>query len=283
MTQTVLLIQCPDKKGIVARVSDFVFRHDANIINSDQHSTDPEGGRFFMRLEFELNESLAPRAQFEGDWAAIADELDASWSIHYGSERMRMGILVSKLDHCLFDLLHRQRSGELPVEIPLVIGNHADCRDLVERYGIPFHHVPNTPATQADAEHRMLDLVRGTADFLVLARYMRVLSESFLSGYGRDIINIHHSFLPSFKGADPYRQAHERGVKIIGATAHFVTRDLDEGPIIEQMVERVYYEDTLDDLRRKGRNIEKLALANAIQAYVEHRIILDANRTVVFQ
>lgn len=283
MTQTVLLIQCPDKKGIVARVSDFVFRHDANIINSDQHSTDPEGGRFFMRLEFELNESLAPRAQFEGDWAAIADELDASWSIHYGSERMRMGILVSKLDHCLFDLLHRQRSGELPVEIPLVIGNHADCRDLVERYGIPFHHVPNTPATQADAEHRMLDLVRGTADFLVLARYMRVLSESFLSGYGRDIINIHHSFLPSFKGADPYRQAHERGVKIIGATAHFVTRDLDEGPIIEQMVERVYYKDTLDDLRRKGRNIEKLALANAIQAYVEHRIILDANRTVVFQ
>jgi formyltetrahydrofolate deformylase len=283
MTPTVLLIQCPDKKGIVARVSDFVFRHDANIMNSDQHSTDPEGGRFFMRLEFGLNESLAPRAQFERDWAAVADELDASWSIHYGSERMRMGILVSKLDHCLFDLLHRQRSGELPVEIPLVIGNHADCRDLVERYGIPFHHVPNTAATQGDAERRMLELVRGTVDFLVLARYMRVLSETFLSGYGRDIINIHHSFLPSFKGADPYRQAHDRGVKIIGATAHFVTRDLDEGPIIEQMVERVYYKDTLDDLRRKGRNIEKLALANAIQAYVEHRIILDANRTVVFQ
>ncbi|NUM52616.1 MAG: formyltetrahydrofolate deformylase [Candidatus Hydrogenedentes bacterium] len=283
MTQTVLLIQCPDKKGIVARVSDFVFRHDANIINSDQHSTDPEGGRFFMRLEFGLNEDKVPRAQFEQDWAAVAKELGAAWSLHYGTERMRMGILVSKQDHCLFDLLHRQRSGELRVDIPLVISNHADCRELVERYGIPFHHVPVTPETQRIAERQMLPLLRGATDFCVLARYMRVLSDDFLTVYGRDIINIHHSFLPSFKGADPYRQAHDRGVKIIGATAHFVTRELDEGPIIEQMVDRVYYKDTIDDLRRKGRNLEKLALANAIQAYVEHRIILDANRTIVFQ
>lgn len=283
MTHTVLLIQCPDKKGIVARVSDFVFRHDANIINSDQHSTDPEGGRFFMRLEFGLDEAKVPRASFEKDWASVAQELGATWSIHYGTERMRMGILVSKQDHCLFDLLHRQRSGELNVDIPIVISNHKDCRELVERYGIPFHYVPFNAATQAEAEREMLALLRGATDFAVLARYMRVLSDSFLTAYGRDVINIHHSFLPSFKGADPYRQAHERGVKIIGATAHFVTRDLDEGPIIEQMVDRIYYKDTIDDLRRKGRNLEKLALENAIQAYLEHRIILDANRTIVFQ
>ena len=283
MTHTVLLIQCPDKKGIVARVSDFVFRHDANIINSDQHSTDPEGGRFFMRLEFGLDEAKVPRADFEKDWKGVAKDLAATWSIHYGTERMRMGILVSKQDHCLFDLLHRQRSGELNVDIPLVISNHKDCRDLVERYGIPFHHVPFTATTQSEAEHEMLALLRNATDFAVLARYMRVVSDSFLTEYGRDVINIHHSFLPSFKGADPYRQAHERGVKIIGATAHFVTRDLDEGPIIEQMVDRIYYKDTVDDLRRKGRNLEKLALANAIQAYLEHRIILDANRTIVFQ
>ena len=283
MTHTVLLIQCPDKKGIVARVSDFVFRHDANIINSDQHSTDPEGGRFFMRLEFGLDEAKAPRAEFERDWKGVAKDLAATWSIHYGTERMRMGILVSKQDHCLFDLLHRQRSGELNVDIPLVISNHKDCRELVERYDIPFHYVPFTATTQPQAEREMLALLRDATDFAVLARYMRVVSDSFLTEYGRDVINIHHSFLPSFKGADPYRQAHERGVKIIGATAHFVTRDLDEGPIIEQMVDRIYYKDTVDDLRRKGRNLEKLALANAIQAYLEHRIILDANRTIVFQ
>lgn len=283
MTHTVLLIQCPDKKGIVARVSEFVFRHDANIINSDQHSTDPEGGRFFMRLEFGLNEDKVARAAFERDWAAVAEELGAAWSIHYGSERMRMGILVSKQDHCLFDLLHRQRSGELCVDIPLVVSNHTDCRELVERYGIPFHHVPFTTDTQHEAEAEVLALLRDNTDFAVLARFMRILSGGFLMDYGRDIVNIHHSFLPSFKGADPYRQAHERGVKIIGATAHFVTRDLDEGPIIEQMVERVYYKDTVEDLRRKGRNLEKLALANAIQAYLEHRIILDAPRTIVFQ
>ena len=283
MTQAVLLIQCPDKKGIVARISDFVFRHDGNILTSDQHTTDPEGGRFFMRLVFSLGEERAPGARLEADFAPVAGELEARWEIHYDTETLNMGVLVSKQDHCLFDLLYRQRSNELRVNIPLVVSNHEDCRDLVERYGIPFHHVPVTPETILKAEQRILDLVEGATDFLVLARYMRILSDGFLAAYKKDIVNIHHSFLPSFKGADPYRQAYDRGVKIIGATAHFVSADLDEGPIIEQMVDRVYYKDTVEDLKRKGRNLEKLALANAIRAHIEHRIIRDAQRTIVFQ
>ncbi|GMU91910.1 MAG: formyltetrahydrofolate deformylase [Candidatus Hydrogenedentota bacterium] len=282
MTQTVLLVECPDRKGIVARVSDFIFRSDANIISSDQHSTDPEGGRFFMRLVFSLDEFSVSRDAFERGFAPVAEELGATWEIHYLSDVQRMGILVSKQDHCLFDLLYRQRSGELSVEIPLVISNHEDCRELVERYGIPYHCVPVAVERQADAEGKMLELVKGTTDFLVLARYMRILSNRFLEEYPGDIINIHHSFLPSFKGANPYRQAYERGVKIIGATAHFVTGDLDEGPIIEQMVDHVYYKDTVDDLKRKGRNLEKLALANAIHAYLEHRVIRYEKKTIVF-
>ena len=282
MTQTVLLIQCPDKKGIVARVSDFIFRSECNILTSDQHTTDPEGGRFFMRLLFSLDEERVSRETLEKGWREVADELQATWEIHYSTETPRMGILVSKQDHCLFDLLYRHRSGELHVTIPMVISNHEDCRDLVERYDIPFHHVPVTPETKLRAEQSILDLVQDT-DFLVLARYMRVLSDGFLAAYKRDIINIHHSFLPSFKGADPYRQAYERGVKIIGATAHYVTPVLDEGPIIEQMVERVYYKDTVEDLKRKGRSLEKLALANAIHAHLDHRIIRHAQRTIVFQ
>lgn len=282
MTQTVLLIQCPDKKGIVARVSDFIFRSECNILTSDQHTTDPEGGRFFMRLLFSLDEERVSRETLEKGWREVADELQATWEIHYSSETPRMGILVSKQDHCLFDLLYRHRSGELRVTIPKVISNHEDCRELVERYDIPFHYVPVTPETKLRAEQGILDLVQDT-DFLVLARYMRILSDGFLAAYKRDIINIHHSFLPSFKGADPYRQAYERGVKIIGATAHYVTPALDEGPIIEQMVERVYYKDTVEDLKRKGRNLEKLALANAIHAHLDHRIIRHAQRTIVFQ
>ncbi|MFA6239773.1 MAG: formyltetrahydrofolate deformylase [Candidatus Hydrogenedentales bacterium] len=283
MTTAVLLIQCPDRKGIIARVSDFVFRRDCNILTADQHTTDPEGGRFFMRVVFALDESKLDRAEFETAWAEVAKELQAAWEIHYDTQTLNMGILVSKQDHCLFDLLYRQRSGELRVNIPLVISNHESCRDLVERYGVPFHYVPVTPETKLKAEQQMLDLVQNTTDFLVLARYMRVVSDGFLAAYKKDLINIHHSFLPSFKGADPYRQAYERGVKIIGATAHYVTADLDEGPIIEQRVERVYHKDTVEDLKRKGRNLEKLALAKAIRVHVEHRIIRDAHRTIVFE
>ena len=283
METAVLLIQCPDQKGIVAKISDFVFRYDANIIRSDQHSTDPENGLFFMRLEFCFDPALVSAKHLEEEFAILARGLSAQWRIHYAGRRLRMGILVSKQDHCLCDLLYRWRSGELPVEIPFVISNHKDVETEAARYNIPFHYVPVSAETKSSQEALMLSLVKPATDFLVLARYMQILSEGFIGAYGKDLINIHHSFLPSFKGANPYRQAYERGVKIIGATAHFVTGDLDEGPIIDQIVERVSHRDSVEELVRKGRNLEKSALANAVRAQIEHRIILYRNKTIVFE
>jgi len=280
--QAVLLIQCPDQPGIVARVSECLYRTGANILTSDQHTTDARGGRFFMRLVFALADGGALDG-FEESWRPLADELQADYSLHDMTKRPRMGILVSKFDHCLFDLLHRQRAGELAADIPIVLSNHEDARDLVERYGIPFQHIPMTKATKLDGERAIIDAARGVTDFLVFARYMQIVSDGFLGGYGKPIINIHHSFLPSFKGANPYRQAYERGVKLIGATAHYVTADLDEGPIIAQAVEPVYYKDNTDDLKRKGRNLEQYTLAAAIHAHIERRIIQYGNRTIVFQ
>ncbi|MDX9972696.1 MAG: formyltetrahydrofolate deformylase [FCB group bacterium] len=283
MDRAVLLIQCPDHKGIVAKISNFVFGVDGNIIHSDQYSTDPEGGRFFMRVEFDFDERRLSKETLESAFAPIAKDLEATWEIHYASRPLRMGILVSRYDHCLFEVLYRLRSGDLHVEIPFVMSNHADLADLVEGYGIPFHCVPVQPGGKTEAEHEMLRLIGDRTDFLVLARYMQILTESFMNGYTKDIINIHHSFLPSFKGANPYRQAYERGVKLIGATAHYVTLDLDEGPIIEQLVTHVSHRDNPDDLKRKGKNLEKIALVNAIQAHIEHRVIRYKNKTVVFE
>lgn len=283
MKKTVLLMQCPDKPGIVARLSEFIFRHGANIISSDQHSTDPQGGRFFMRIVFALDETAVPLKAFEADWRATAEDLEAEYSIHFLEQRMRMGILVSKYDHCLADLLYRVRAGDLNCEVPMVISNHENARDMVERYGVPFHHVPVTKETKLEAERSILEWVRESTDFLVLARYMQIISDGFLGAYGKDIINIHHSFLPSFKGANPYRQAYDRGVKVIGATAHYATAELDEGPIIEQEVERVYYKDSVADLMRKGATLERITLANAIRAHTEHRIIRHGRKTIVFQ
>lgn len=283
MENAIVLIQSPDRKGLVARVSEFIFTHDANIIAADQYSTDPSNGRFFMRLEFCFNESrLAPKT-LETEFASLAATLDAQWEIHYATRAMRMGILVSKQDHCLFDLLYRWRSKELFVDIPFVISNHADLCEIVKSYNIPFYHIPALISDKQASEKQIIEIAREQCDFLVLARYMQILSSGFLNDFGKDIINIHHSFLPSFKGADPYRQAYERGVKIIGATAHYVTIDLDEGPIIEQCVERVSHRDNVDALRRKGRNLEKLALSNAVRAHCEHRIIRYQNKTIVFE
>jgi formyltetrahydrofolate deformylase len=283
LKHAILLIRCRDKKGIVSKVSDFIFRHDGNIINSDQYSTDPTGGDFFMRLEFWFDETAVPAVALEADLAALGEELEAQWTIHYADQPLRMGVLVSKYDHCLVDLLYRHRSGEIPVQIPLIISNHPDLEPLATSYGIPFHHVPIAPETKLEGEQAILALVRDSTDFLVLARYMQIVSDGFLAAYRRDMINIHHSFLPSFKGANPYRQAYDRGVKVIGATSHFVTPQLDEGPIIEQVVDRVYYKDTLEDLKRKGRNLEKEALANAIRAYASHRIMRVGQKTIVFE
>jgi len=282
MEIAIVLMQCSDQKGIVAKVSDLVFRYGGNIIQSDQYTTDPENGRFFLRLAFYFDQQVVSKQHLENEFGILARGLHAEWRIHYYSTKLRMGILVSKYDHCLFDILYLRHSGELSVEIPFIISNHDTLREVAERYDVPFYHFPVTRDTKSEQEQRILSVAKDT-DFLVLARYMQIISDDFLKAYGKDIINIHHSFLPSFKGANPYRQAYERGVKVIGATAHYVTSDLDEGPIIEQVVEHVSHRDTIDALKSKGRNLEKRALANAIMAHLEHRIIRFENKTIVFQ
>jgi len=282
MERAALLIQCPDRKGIVARVSQFVFSYGGNITSSDQYTTDPDNGRFFMRVEFCFDGAPDEKRAIEKELAVLGGSLEADWELHYESRVMRMAIAVSRYDHCLVDLLYRVSRNELPVTIPMVISNHEVTRPLVEQQGIPFVYLPVTKETRREQEQQILDVLRDRTDFLVLARYMQVLSEDFLRGYGKDVINIHHSFLPSFTGANPYRQAYDRGVKIIGATAHYATPDLDEGPIIEQVVERVSHRDDAVALQRVGRSLEQQALARAIRYHLEHRVMRYANKTVVF-
>lgn len=282
MERAVLLIQCPDRKGIVARLTGFLFENDANIVGSSQHTTHPEGGRFFMRLEFDFDPNTLSKDSLQRRLDRLAQSLHAQWEIHYASTVMRMGIAVSLHDHCLVDILYRVSSGELKAQVPLIVSNHDKVRKVAEDYGIPFYHLPIVKDKKAEQEKALLKLVRNTTDFLVLARYMQILSEHFLNEYGKDIINIHHSFLPSFKGANPYQQAYDRGVKLIGATAHFATVELDEGPIIEQVVDRVSHRDSVERIKQKSKTLEQIALARAIQAYLEHRIIRYENKTIVF-
>jgi formyltetrahydrofolate deformylase len=276
----VLLVHCPDQPGIVARITNLIFQCGGNVTQLDQHTTSADEAQFFMRVRFDLAE--ANRARFDRDGAAIAHAIGGTWQVFDMTAPQRMVILVSKFDHCLFDLLYRYSSGEFHVQIPLIISNHTELKAVADKYEIPFVHIPVTPQTKQEAEARILDLVCGSSDFLVLARYMQILTPQFIESYPGEIINIHHSFLPSFKGAYPYERAYQRGVKLIGATAHYVTADLDEGPIIEQMVTRVSHRDTADDMRLKGKNLEKLALASAVRCVLERRIIRYQNRTVVF-
>jgi formyltetrahydrofolate deformylase len=283
MENAVFLIQCSDQKGIVAKISDFVFRYNGNIIQSDQYTTDPQNGCFFMRIEFCFDPEFVSRKHLEDEFGILARTLSAQWTIHYTNVRSKVGILVSKQDHCLADILYRWKSNELRIDIPLIISNHASAKEMADHYSIPFVYIPVETDTKAVQEKAIVDLVKDSTDLLILARYMQVLSEQFLKEYKKDIINIHHSFLPSFKGANPYRQAYDRGVKVIGATAHYVSGDLDEGPIIEQVVQRVSHRDTVEILMRKGRNLEQVALANALRAHVEHRVIRYQNKTVVFE
>lgn len=276
MRTVILLVLCPDQPGIVARIASLIFAQQGNIVNADQHSA--EDGTFMMRLEFEP--AGWDKADMEARFANLAAELCGSIRVAHSDHRPRMGVFVGKEDHCLLDILYHHRLGELPVSIPLVASNHDTLQGVVESAGIPFLHVPVAGDKRAHLE-QMLRAIELT-DFLVLARYMQVLDGEFLRAYRGDILNIHHSFLPSFKGANPYRQAYERGVKVIGATAHFVTAELDEGPIITQMVERVSHRDSEADLRRKGRALERVALDAAIRAYVDHRVIRHGHKTVVF-
>ncbi|AWR87757.1 formyltetrahydrofolate deformylase [Meiothermus taiwanensis] len=277
-----LLITCPDRPGIVAAVSNFLFNHGANITALDQHSTDPEGGLFFMRLEFQTPHLDVSREILEKAFAErVAACFDMNWRIAYAADLKKVAILVSKYDHALLELLWRHSNRELPCTITQVISNHPDLRPEVERFGIPYHHVPVEKDRKEEAEARMLELLAGT-DLVVLARYMQILTPQFVAHYPHRIINIHHSFLPAFVGAHPYKQAYMRGVKIIGATAHYVTEELDQGPIIEQDVARVSHRHDVADLVRLGRDLERNVLARAVQWHLEDRIIVYGNKTVVF-
>jgi formyltetrahydrofolate deformylase len=274
-----LLLACPDKPGLIATVSGFLADAGLNIVDVDQHST--EEGRFFMRMVFD-SVSGAGREELQERFAAeIAAPFEMEHRFAESSHRKKVAIMVSREDHCLSDLLWRWRNDELGGELVVVVSNHADHADQVAAVGLPFHHVPVDPADRPAADEQVLELVGGV-DLLVLARYMQILSEGFLTRLGAPAINIHHSFLPAFVGADPYRRAHERGVKLIGATAHYVTAELDAGPIIDQDVTRVSHSDEVTDLVRIGRDIERLVLARAVMAHLDDRVLLDGERTVVF-
>ena len=278
-----LLVTCSDQPGIVAAISNFLFTHGANITALDQHTTDPTGGTFFMRLEFQLPHDDLPTAVLERSFQrAVAEKFDLEWRISNAEEPKKTALLVSRQDHALLELLWRWRRGELPTEITMVISNHEEAREAVESFGIPFHHVPVERGQKPEAEAKILGLLEGKADLIVLARYMQILTPEFVERYPEQIINIHHSFLPAFVGARPYQQAAERGVKLIGATAHYVTEDLDEGPIIEQDVLRVSHRQHVKDLKELGASIERQVLARAVRWHLEDRIIVDGNKTVVF-
>ncbi|GHF71631.1 formyltetrahydrofolate deformylase [Streptomyces thermodiastaticus] len=279
--QYVLTLSCPDKRGIVHAVSSYLFMTGCNIVDSQQFG-DQDTGLFFMRVHFSAEASVTLE-KLRASFAAVGDSFAMDWQIHRAEQKMRVLLMVSKFGHCLNDLLFRARIGALPVEIVAVVSNHTDFAELVASYDIPFHHIPVTKETKPEAEARLLQIVREEqVELVVLARYMQVLSDDLCKQLSGRIINIHHSFLPSFKGAKPYHQAHARGVKLIGATAHYVTADLDEGPIIEQEVERVSHDVTPDQLVAIGRDVECQALARAVKWHAEHRILLNGRRTVVF-
>lgn len=278
-----LLIRCPDRPGIIGTIASFLHMNGANIIALDQHATEGDKGEFFMRLEFQTMNNDLPRATLLQSFdAVIAKKFELDYRLSYANERSKTAIMVSKHDHALFELLWRWNRGQLPTEISMVISNHEDLRGAVENFGVPFHHVPVTPETKPQAEERTLELLEGNADLIVLARYMQILSPRMVAEYPNRIINIHHSFLPAFIGADPYRQAMERGVKLVGATAHYVTEELDEGPIIEQGVARVSHRDNVEELRELGRSVEREVLARAVRWHLEDRIVVTGNKTVVF-
>lgn len=282
-TNTRLLISCADRPGIVAAVSQFLSDCGANIVSSSQHSTDPQGGQFFMRMEFHLPLTAAQRASLERRFAkVVAAPLELQWRMWDAGRPKRVAILVSRRDHCLLDLLWRWRDGQLAAEIPLVASNHPDLRADVESFGLAYHHVPVGAGGKPESEQRLLELLAGAVDVVVLARYMQILSADFLARVEVPVINIHHSFLPAFAGAGAYERAKQRGVKLIGATAHYVTEELDAGPIIEQDVIRVTHRDDVQTLTRRGADIERTVLSRAVQWHCEDRVLVHGGTTVVF-
>jgi formyltetrahydrofolate deformylase len=277
-----LLLSCADRPGIVSAVSGFLAQQGANIFQSDQYSTDPEGGTFFMRVEFHLEGIDDDRDAFEAGFAGVAGDIGMQWRLSYTAQRKRLAIMASRYDHCLLDLLWRWRRGELDCDIGLVVSNHLDLERDVAAFDVPYVHVPVEKGKKEEAEARILGLFGERFDLVVLARYMQILSGGFLESVKTPVINIHHSFLPAFAGADPYARARERGVKLIGATAHYVTEELDAGPIIEQDVARVSHRDSVETLVGMGRDIERTVLARAVKWHLEDRVLVYENRTVVF-
>jgi len=277
-----LLVSCPDRRGIVAALAQLLTGHGANILDADQH-TDTAAGEFFQRIRFDTSELLTDRVALEGAIREVATRFDMTWRASYGAERKRLALFVSKYDHCLYDLLLRHRAGELDCDIELIISNHPDLAHVAEQFGVDYQVFSITRETKAEQEDREAALLdeRGV-DVIVLARYMQILSPAFVDRYPGRIINIHHSFLPAFIGGKPYHQAAERGVKLVGATAHYVTSDLDEGPIIEQDVTRVSHRHSVEELIRKGRDLEKIVLARAVRWHLEDRVLVYGNKTVVF-
>ena len=282
MATATLLLSCPDQKGLVATMAEWVYRHDGNIVHADQH-TDASESVFFQRIEFELEGFDLDRAEIVRALSPLLERFAMRCDVRFSDERPKVAVLVSKQAHCMYDLLARWRMGELEAEIPLVISNHSDHADVAAHFDVEFAHLPVTPESRIEQESAMLALlVEHDIDLVVLARYMQVLSAGFVAKYPNRIINIHHSFLPAFAGGRPYHQAHDRGVKLIGVTAHYATADLDEGPIIEQDVARVTHRDSVEDLVRKGRDLEMIVLARAVRAHLAHRVLVYGRKTVVF-
>jgi len=278
----VLLISCPDQKGLVAAVSNFVYRNGGNIVHADQHIDQPQS-IFFQRVEWELGGFRLAQEEIGDSFREIAERFQMRWQLRFSSERARMAVFVSKYDHCLLELLNRHRAGEISAEIAAVVSNHPDLEPLVAPFGVPFHVFPITPENKGTQEERELALLSALrVDLVILARYMQILTPLFVQRYPNRIINIHHSFLPAFIGKQPYHQAYERGVKLIGATSHYVTEELDQGPIIEQDVCRVTHRDSLEELMRKGRELERQVLARSVRWHLLHRVLPYGRKTVVF-
>jgi len=277
-----LLVSCPDRRGIVASLAQLLYGHGANILDADQH-TDTVAGQFFQRIRFDLSEARTDRRTLEQAIAETGGRFGMDWRLAYGDQVKRVALFVSRYDHCLYDLLLRHQAGELRCEIPIIVSNHEDLRRVAEQFGVEFRMFPIDEGNKTDVEKQEIELLETLGiGLIVLARYMQVLSAQFVSRYPAGIINIHHSFLPAFVGGKPYQQAYERGVKLIGATAHYATAELDEGPILEQGVVRCSHRDLVEDLIRKGRDLEKVVLARAVRWHLEDRVLVYGNKTVVF-
>lgn len=283
LSTAILLMHCPDQKGLVAAVTDFLYKNNGNIISLDQH-VDRKADRFFMRVEWDLTNFVIPEEKINDFFGTlIGRKFEMEWQLHFSQRKARLAIFVSKMSHCLYDILQRYMSKEWPVEIPMIVSNHENLRYIADRFDIPFAVFPIKKETKAEQEQKEIALLKEKGiDFIILARYMQILSEDFVAEFPNQIINIHHSFLPAFKGARPYHSAYERGVKVIGASSHFVTADLDEGPIIAQDVMRVSHKDAVRDMIRKGKDLEKVVLSQAIWLATQHKVLPYRNRTIVF-